>query len=81
MNAPKVDELDYIHFVVATQQVFTTTEAVRIRQGSRMLRRMTPIRVSEALVDERLNLLLPPGEDFALRRACLSHVLRGCSAG
>ena len=32
MNAPKVDELDYIHFLVAAQRVFSTTEAARIRQ-------------------------------------------------
>jgi putative transposase len=31
VNAPKVDERDYIHFLVAAQQVFTTTEAARIR--------------------------------------------------
>ena len=33
MNASKVDELDYIHFLVAAQRVFTTTEAARIRAG------------------------------------------------
>lgn len=29
MNAPKCDELDYIHFLVATQKVFSNTEASR----------------------------------------------------
>lgn len=33
MNGLKVDELDYIHFLVAAQQVFTTSEAARIREG------------------------------------------------
>ena len=33
MNAPKVDELDYIQFLVAAQRVFSTTEAERIRAG------------------------------------------------
>lgn len=52
MNGPKVDELDYIHFLVAAQQVFTTTEAARIREGepnapahdayTRLLKRIPP---------------------------------------
>lgn len=52
MNAPKVDELDYIHFLVAAQRVFTTTEAARIRAGephapahdayTRLLQRIPP---------------------------------------
>lgn len=29
MNPPKVDDLDYIHFLVAAQKVFTCTEAAR----------------------------------------------------
>ncbi|AEN73418.1 transposase IS4 family protein [Rhodothermus marinus SG0.5JP17-172] len=52
MNASKVDELDYIHFLVAAQRVFTTTEAARIRAGelnapahdayTRLLKRIPP---------------------------------------
>ncbi len=52
MNPPKVDELDYIHFLVATQRVFTTTEAARVRAGepnapahdayTRLLKRIPP---------------------------------------
>jgi hypothetical protein len=29
MNPPKVDDLDYIHFLVAAQDTFTCTEAAR----------------------------------------------------
>ncbi|MCD6506571.1 IS701 family transposase, partial [Candidatus Poribacteria bacterium] len=29
MNPPKCDDLDYIHFLIATQRVFTCTEAAR----------------------------------------------------
>jgi putative transposase len=29
MNAPKCDEIDYIHFLIAAQKVFTCTEAAR----------------------------------------------------
>ncbi len=57
MNAPKVDELNYIHFLVAAQRVFTTTEAARAREGepnapahdayTRLLKRIPPD--SEAL--------------------------------
>lgn len=52
MNAPKVDELDYIHFLVAAQRAFTTTEAARVRAGepnapahdayTRLLKRIPP---------------------------------------
>lgn len=30
MNAPKVDELDYINFLIAAQRVFSATEAARV---------------------------------------------------
>jgi putative transposase len=30
MNAPKVDELDYINFLIAAQRVFSTVEAARV---------------------------------------------------
>jgi putative transposase len=30
MNAPKVDELDYINFLIAAQRVFSTIEAARV---------------------------------------------------
>lgn len=52
MNPPKVDELDYIQFLVAAQQVFSTVEAAKIRSGedpapahdayTRLLQRMPP---------------------------------------
>ena len=29
MNPPKCDDLDYIHFLIAAQRVFTSTEAAR----------------------------------------------------
>ncbi len=29
MNPPKANELDYIHFLIAAQKVFTCTEAAR----------------------------------------------------
>jgi putative transposase len=29
MNPPKADELDYVHFLIAAQKVFTCTEAAR----------------------------------------------------
>jgi hypothetical protein len=29
MNPPKCDDLDYIHFLIAAQKVFTCTEAAR----------------------------------------------------
>jgi len=29
MNTPKYDELDYIHFLVAAQKVFSNTEAAK----------------------------------------------------
>lgn len=60
MNPAKVDELDYIHFLVAAQKVFSTTEAARVRSGektapahdayTRLLQRMPPD--SEALWSE-----------------------------
>jgi hypothetical protein len=52
MNPPKVDELDYIQFLVAAQQVFSTVEAAKIRSGeetapahdayTRLLQRIPP---------------------------------------
>ncbi len=52
MNAPKVNELNYIQFLIAAQRVFTTTEATRIREGepnapahdayTRLLKRIPP---------------------------------------
>ena len=52
MNPPKVDELDYIQFLVAAQRVFSTVEAAKIRSGeetapahdayTRLLQRMPP---------------------------------------
>ncbi len=52
MNAAKVDELDYIHFLVAAQKVFSTVEAAKTRTGekaapahdayTRLLQRMPP---------------------------------------
>jgi len=52
MNPPKVDELDYIHFLVAAQQVFSTVEAAKVRTGeeaapahdayTRLLQRVPP---------------------------------------
>jgi len=34
MNAPKVDELDYIQFLMAAQKVLSTTEAARVQAGA-----------------------------------------------
>ena len=52
MNVPKVDELDYIHFLIAAQRVFTCTEAAACQPErvdppahdafSRLLRRQPP---------------------------------------
>jgi putative transposase len=52
MNPPKADELDYIHFLIAAQKVFTCTEAARSAPGNldppahdaftRLLRREPP---------------------------------------
>jgi len=52
MNPPKVDELDYIHFLIAAQQVFSTVEAAKVRSGeetapahdayTRLLQRIPP---------------------------------------
>lgn len=35
MNPPKVDELDYIQFLIAAQQVFSTVEAAKVRSGEK----------------------------------------------
>lgn len=53
MNATKVDELDYIHFLIAAQRVFSTVEAAKVspdemRQPvhdayTRLLQRTPPI--------------------------------------
>ncbi|HID33004.1 MAG TPA: IS701 family transposase, partial [Anaerolineae bacterium] len=52
MTPPKVDELDYMHFLVAAQRVFSATEAARMREGepnapahdayTRLLKRIPP---------------------------------------
>jgi hypothetical protein len=52
MNPPRADELDYIHFLIAAQKVFTCTEAARSAPGNldppahdaftRLLRREPP---------------------------------------
>ncbi len=34
MNPPTYDDLDYLHFWVAAQPVFSTTAAVRCHQGA-----------------------------------------------
>jgi putative transposase len=34
MNLPKADELDYIHFLIAAQKVFTCTEAARCQPNT-----------------------------------------------
>ena len=34
MNPPKCDEIDYIHFLIAAQKVFTCTEAARSQPGA-----------------------------------------------
>jgi putative transposase len=36
VNAPKVDELDYIQFLLAAQKVFSITEASRVRSGEEL---------------------------------------------
>jgi hypothetical protein len=70
MNPPKCDELDYIHFLIATQKVFTCTEAARCQpEGkapahdafTRLLQRQPPDTEAlwqEALVDRGQGLLL-----------------------
>jgi hypothetical protein len=60
MNPSKVDELDYINFLIAAQKVFSATEAARVREGepnapahdayTRLLERIPPD--SEALWQE-----------------------------
>jgi putative transposase len=48
MNRPKCDDLDYIHFLIAAQRVFTCTEAARCHQApaheafTRLLQRQPP---------------------------------------
>jgi putative transposase len=52
MNAAKVDELDYIHFLEAALKVFSTTESAKVRSGeagtpahdadTRLLQRIPP---------------------------------------
>jgi putative transposase len=43
MNPPKADELDYIHFLIAAQKVFTCTEAARCQPKTTSIhQRMTP---------------------------------------
>ena len=34
MNPPKCDDLDYVHFLIAAQRVFTCTEAARCQPES-----------------------------------------------
>jgi putative transposase len=67
MNPPKVDELDYIHFLIAAQKVFTCTEAARSAPENldppahdaftRLLRREPPD--TEALWEEAKTLVEP----------------------
>src|SRR5215213_2500804 len=67
MNPPKADELDYIHFLIAAQKVFTCTEAARSAPGkldplahdafTRLLRREPPN--TGALWDEARTLVEP----------------------
>ncbi len=67
MNPPKADELDYIHFLIAAQNVFTCTEAARSAPEAqnppahdaftRLLRREPPD--TEALWDEAKTLIEP----------------------
>ena len=67
MNPPKADELDYIHFLIAAQKVFTCTEAARCQPNhldppahdafSRLLTREPPD--TEALWEEAKTLVEP----------------------
>lgn len=67
MNPPKADDLDYIHFLIATQKVFTCTEAARSQPEdldspardafTRLLKREPPD--TEALWDEARTLVEP----------------------
>jgi putative transposase len=69
MNPPKADELDYIHFLIAAQKVFTCTEAARSQPESpnppahdaftRLLSRESPD--TEALWEEARTLVEPEG--------------------
>src|SRR5438270_7037855 len=66
MNLPKADELDYIHFLIAAQKVFTCTEAARCQPTldppahdafTRLLTREPPD--TEALWEEAKTLVEP----------------------
>jgi putative transposase len=67
MNPPKADELDYIHFLIAAQKVFTCTEAARCQPNhldppahdafTRLLTREPPD--TEALWEEAKTLVEP----------------------
>ena len=67
MNPPKCDDLDYIHFLIAAQRVFTCTEAARCQPESarspahdaftRLLSRKPPD--TEALWEEVRGLIGP----------------------
>lgn len=67
MNPPKADDLDYIHFLIAAQKVFTATEAARSQPENldppahdaftRLLRREPPD--TKALWDEARTLVEP----------------------
>lgn len=68
MNPPKADDLDYIHFLVATQKTFTCTEAARSQPETqnppahdaftRLLTREPPD--TEALWEEAKTLVVEP---------------------
>ena len=73
MNPPKCDDLDYIHFLIAAQKVFTCTEAARCApEGAhppahdaftRLLQRQPPDtealwREAQAFVDRQRGLLV-----------------------
>lgn len=67
MNLPKADELDYIHFLIAAQKIFTCTEAARCQPNhldppahdafTRLLSREPPD--TEALWEEAKTLVAP----------------------
>lgn len=69
MNQPKADELDYIHFLIAAQKVFTCTEAARCQPDhldppahdafTRLLIREPPD--TETLWEEARTLVEPEG--------------------
>lgn len=61
MNPPKVDDLDYIHFLIAAQKVFTCTEAARSQPAS-----------EDAPAHDAFTRLLqrrPPTQEFLLTEA------------